>query len=105
MAVKKNHNIVFIGDAVKAMGIPTSRYYTIFSTDADKEKVQAILEENKTNLKYKIREKLLNNTHPAALIALYRLVGNQEERIALNPTASEKGYGEEKQEKIKLTIS
>lgn len=103
-AAKKNPNIVFVGDAVKAMCISKTKYYEIFSTDEDKEAVDKILEANKTELKFKIREKLLNNRHPAALIALYRLVGNQDERIALNPTANEKMDDTENKTKIKLTI-
>lgn len=103
-AAALDQNIVFEKDAAIAMGIGISTYYGKFNQD-DRKLVDEILEENRTRLKKTIREKLSEKATPASLIALYKLIGTQEERIALNTTAVEQADKKEHEEKITLTLS
>ena len=85
------------------MGLGVSTYYTKFNEN-DRKLIDEILEENRTKLKKSIREKLSEKATPAALIALYKLIGTQEERIALNTTAVEQADKKEHEDKITLTL-
>ena len=60
----------------------------LFDTD-EYEEITALLDENKTSIKYVIRDRLLECKSPIALIALYRLLGTPEERNALNNKPAE----------------
>lgn len=102
-AAALDSNIVFEKDAAIAMGIGISTYYAKFNED-DRKQIDEILEENRTKLKRTIRKKLSDSATPAALIALYKLIGTQEERIALNTTAIEQTDKKEHEEKITLTL-
>ena len=102
-AAALDSNIVFEKDAAIAMGIGISTYYTKFNED-ERKQVDEILEVNRTKLKKTIREKLSDKATPAALIALYKLIGTQEERLALNTTAIEQADKNEHEEKITLTL-
>lgn len=102
-AAALDSNIVFEKDAAIAMGLGVSTYYTKFNEN-DRKLIDEILEENRTKLKKSIREKLSEKATPAALIALYKLIGTQEERIALNTTAVEQADKKEHEDKITLTL-
>lgn len=83
-AIKSNRNIVFIQDICMTFGFTRMSFYKWFPSDSNEyAEIMDALENNKTSVKCVIRDKLLECKNPAALIALYRLLGTPEERNAL----------------------
>lgn len=97
--VKENQKIVFLTDVYQSIGISASTFYRNFPVNSDEyNQIVDALEANKTLMKRDIRDRLANCKSPVGLLALYRLLGNQEERDALN------SYREEKVSKQEDTI-
>lgn len=88
--IKNNRNIVYLQDICATIGCCKMSFYNWFPPGTDEyEEITALLDENKTSIKYVIRDKLLECKSPVALIALYRLLGTTEERNALNNKPAE----------------
>lgn len=82
--IKENPNAVQISD-IRAACCSSYTFYRYFPTGSDdyNEIVEA-LEANRTNMKLKIRDRLYSINQAAGLIALYKLIGTEEERTALS---------------------
>lgn len=89
--IKENRKIVFLTDVYQSMGISCSTFYRNFPINSNgyNEIIEA-LEANKTLMKMEIRDRLAECKSPVGLLALYRLLGTQEERDALNSYREEK---------------
>lgn len=110
-AIKENESFVFFDDLIKYLNISSQSWYALFpKTERDDipewNAINDALNMNRVGIKGEIREKMLESKSPAALIALYRLVGTQEEREALNMRMDEKksSDGDDKTTNIKLEI-
>lgn len=102
--IQNNRNIVNIADILIELKLSKQTFYYYFPYDSDGlNEIKETLEGNKTKIKKIIRDKLLNCTSPAALIALYKLMGTQEEREALNAVTKPKEENKEDKE-IELVI-
>ena len=97
--IEENQKIVFLTDVYQSLGISASTFYRQFPVDSNEyNNINDALEANKTLMKREIRDRLANCKSPVGLLALYRLLGTQEERDALN------SYREEKVTKSDETI-
>lgn len=97
--IEENQKIVFLTDVYQSLGISASTFYRQFPVDSSEyNDINDALEANKTLMKRDIRDRLANCKSPVGLLALYRLLGSQEERDALN------SYREEKVTKSDETI-
>ena len=97
--IEENQKIVFLTDVYQSLGISASTFYRLFPVDSNEyNDINDTLEANKTLMKREIRDRLANCKSPVGLLALYRLLGSQEERDALN------SYREEKVTKSDETI-
>ena len=97
--IKGNPKVRMITDVYRNLGISASTFYRHFPVDSNEyNDINDALEANKTLMKREIRDRLANCKSPVGLLALYRLLGNQEERDALN------SYREEKVTKSDETI-
>ena len=102
--IQNNRNIVNIADILIELKLSKQTFYYYFPYDSDGlNEIKETLEGNKTKIKKIIRDKLLNCKSPAALIALYKLMGTQEETEALNAVTKPKEENKEDKE-IELVI-
>lgn len=89
--IEENQKIVFLTDVYQSLGISASTFYRQFPVDSNEyNDINDALEANKTLMKRDIRDRLANCKSPVGLLALYRLLGSQEERDALNSYREEK---------------
>ena len=89
--IEENQKIVFLTDVYQSLGISASTFYRQFPVDSNEyNNINDALEANKTLMKREIRDRLANCKSPVGLLALYRLLGTQEERDALNSYRDEK---------------
>lgn len=89
--IEENQKIVFLTDVYQSLGISASTFYRQFPVDSKEyNDINDALEANKTLMKREIRDRLANCKSPVGLLALYRLLGTQEERDALNSYRDEK---------------
>lgn len=103
--IKENPRVVFNQDVYAVVGISRSTYYRHFPTDSEEYiKIQDALEDNKTNMKMVIRDRLAESKSPAALLSLYRLIATKEERDALNSYRVEELEAKNKNNTIQLKI-
>lgn len=83
-AIKEN-NLFFIEDIVAWLPCVKSTFYEYFPADSDEmDELKAMLEENKIKTKSAIRAKLFRSDKAGELLALYRLICDNEERKMLN---------------------
>lgn len=103
--IANNKNIVTVSDIMIELKCSKQTFYYYFPGDSDELlQIKEALESNKTKIKKIIRDKLLECKNPAALIALYKLMGTQEEREALNAVTKPKEENKEDKE-IELEIN
>ena len=103
--IRSNERIVFHQDIYAFLDISSSTYYRYFPTDSKEyEQITEALENNKTNMKLIIRDRLAESKNPAALLSLYRLIGTREERDALNSYRMEEIEAKNQNKTIQLKI-
>lgn len=103
--IEENPRIVFNQDVYAVCKISRCYYYKHFPVGSEAyNQIQDALEINKTNLKFIIRDRLAESKSPAALLSLYRLVGTQEERDALNSYRVEELEAKNQARTIQLKI-
>lgn len=96
---------MFNQDVYAVVGISSSTYYRYFPSDSDGyNQIQDALEVNRTKMKMVIRDRLAESKSPAALLSLYRLIGTQEERDALNSYRMEELEAKNQSKTIQLKI-
>jgi hypothetical protein len=83
--VKANSDIHFIEDLVSYYGKSRTYFYEMFPYESNNYNVlKEAIEKNKTNTKIKLRKKWAVDGNATTEIALYKLVGNKDDRDALN---------------------
>lgn len=104
--IKENKSIVFYQDIYTSMGFSASSFYKWFpANSADRQSIDEALEANRTETKAKIRDRLLESKNTAALIALYRLLGTQEERNILNQYKVDEIEAKKSDNNIELVVN
>lgn len=87
LAKDKTKNLIFVEDVIAYLPIGKSKFYELFPAKTDEmDALKKALNENKIRLKVGIRKKLYDNSSPTAQIALYKLIGTEEETHRLNGT-------------------
>lgn len=89
--IKENINVVCIDDMVSFL--PVSEWSIDKYIPAGEERrneLYRLMDMNKTKTKRIVRDRLMESNSPAALIALYKLYSNADEREALQMVVREK---------------
>lgn len=82
--IESNPEVVLLADVKSMLPISERCFYNYIPRDSEySNKIHEALERNIVNLKTRIRAKLFNMNNPTALIALYKLVGDKDDRNAL----------------------
>lgn len=83
-AIKK-HNLFFIEDIIAFIPCTKETFYKFYPLGSDEmDYIKSLLEENKVKTKSAIRAKLFRSSKSAELLALYKLIGTDNERKALS---------------------
>lgn len=81
----KENGLFFISDVVAYVPCTTSTFYEYFPSNSEEsESLKEVLEENKINMKVKLRNKLAKGEKAAEILALYKLIATDSERQALS---------------------
>lgn len=84
-AIKDNPSIVYYSDFYKISPFTKRTFLSNCPEDSEERKmIQDALDQNRSNMKLEIRNRLLESNNVTALIVLYKLLGNEDERNALN---------------------
>ena len=104
--IQSDENVVFLVDIFRTLKLTPDTFYKKCPKDsAEYQEIMDALDANKGIMKRRIRDRLLDMNNPTALICLYKLLGNADERAALNNHKT-KDEGEKKDsEDINLEIS
>lgn len=83
--IKSDENVVFLVDIFRTLNLTADTFYRKCPKDsAEYQEIMDALDANKGVMKRRIRDRLLDMNNPTALICLYKLLGNADERAALN---------------------
>jgi hypothetical protein len=83
--IQNDPNVVFMVDIFPQMALCQKTFYTYIKPDSPEMKqILEELDKNRIALKSKIRNKLLDMNNPTAMIVLYKLIGDKDERAALS---------------------
>lgn len=81
----KEHGLFFIEDIVAYLPISKPTFYDYYPIDSNElNTLKELLDENKVNMKVKLRKKLANGDKAAEILALYKLIATDDERRALS---------------------
>ena len=81
--------LFFIEDVVTLLPISKQTFYDYFKVDSDElDTIKELLDKNKIEIKNGLRNKWYNGNNPLTQMALYKLIGTEEEyhRIASTKT-------------------
>lgn len=85
----KTKKLFFIEDVVTLLPISKQTFYDYFKVDSDElDIIKELLDKNKIEIKNGLRNKWYNGNNPLTQMALYKLIGTEEEyhRIASTKT-------------------
>jgi hypothetical protein len=85
----KTKKLFFIEDVVTLLPCTKSTFYEFFQIDSDEmNTIKELLDKNKIEIKNGLRNKWFNGNNPLTQMALYKLIGTEEEyhRIASTKT-------------------
>lgn len=83
--IKDNPDIIYFHEIFNKMPIVKRTYYLyVKESDPEHKLITEALNDNKLNMKAEIRKKLLNINNPTGLIALYKIIGDKDDREALS---------------------
>ena len=103
--IETNPKIVFLKDLFEAMGIERKTFEYHIDTDSNEyDEIKSWIDKNKTSMKQEIRDRLLESNNVTALIALYKLLGDKDERAALNNHKTKEEQAKTETEEITLEI-
>jgi hypothetical protein len=98
LAAIEKHNLVFTDEVVAYLPCSTATYY---NHQLEKlETIKAALEKNRIQLKGGLRSKWYQSDNATAQIALYKLIGNDEESERLNGSKQKIEHSGETSQKI-----
>ncbi|MDC3237446.1 hypothetical protein OAT93_01795 [bacterium] len=81
----ENEHVYFMSDIIALLPCGESTFYERFPSDSVLlENIKEKLTENKIAMKVKLRKMLSQGDKAAEILALYKLIGTQEERQALS---------------------
>lgn len=84
-AIDEHSDIVFFNDIAPFVGCSTRTIHNYFPAETDEwYRIHEAIEENRISMKAKIRRKLLTMNNPTAMVVLYKLIGDEQEKAALN---------------------
>lgn len=90
LSVIKEHNLYFIEDVVAYLPCSKETFYTFFPVESDKfDAIKDELEKNRVVSKVGIRKKWSDSDNTTQQLALYRLIGTDEERRKLSTSYNE----------------
>ena len=103
----KMEDIYFIEDVVGLLACSKTTFYDYFPAGSDElDSIKEILEMSKITKKAELREKLSRSDKAAEVLALYKLIGTDEERKKLSQGYVDVTTGGEKMNgKINLNVS
>lgn len=82
--IKSNPDIIYFHEIFNKLPIVKRTYYKYLKeSDPEHQLILEALNDNKLNMKAEIRKKLLNINNPTGLIALYKIIGDKDDREAL----------------------
>ena len=100
-AIKKN-NLYFIEDIIAFIPISRQTFYDFYPLESDKlDTLKELLEANRINKKVELRKKL-EEDRGGSLIALYKLIGTEEERKKLSQSYLDLSGKVETKNEVKL---
>jgi len=77
--------LFFISDVVDYMGISRATFYEHFKTNSDEmNSIKLALQQNRIRVKISLRAKMARGDNATAMMALYKLIGTEEERRRLS---------------------
>ncbi len=80
-----NKELIFMTEVISLLPISNATFYLYYPDNSEElDTLKALIEENKTNLKMKLRAKMFKEGKSADNIVLYKLAGTKEERDILN---------------------
>jgi hypothetical protein len=80
-----NKELIFMTEVISLLPISNATFYLYYPDNSEElDTLKALIEENKTNLKMKLRQKMFKEGKSADNIVLYKLAGTKEERDILN---------------------
>lgn len=83
----ENPNVYFIEDVIALMGISKPTFYEHFPIDSNEiNDIKDALTKNKISKKVELRQRLSQGDKAAEILALYKLIGTEEERKKLSST-------------------
>jgi hypothetical protein len=82
LAAIKKHNLVFIDDVLVFLPCSKPTFYEHKLNESDP--IKNALHKNKVDRKIGLRDKMYNAENPTAWVALYKLIGTDEEVDRLN---------------------
>jgi hypothetical protein len=85
----KDKKLFFIEDVITLLPISKQTFYDYFKVDSDElDTIKELLDKNKIEIKNGLRNKWYNGNNPLTQMALYKLIGTEEEyhRIASTKT-------------------
>jgi hypothetical protein len=88
--IEGNRDIYFIKDLICFLPCEKTTFYVLFPEDSEKsESIKALLIANRIKTKIEIKNKLRNGDKAAELLALYKLIGDEDERKRLSMNYTE----------------
>ena len=82
--INSNPDIIYFHEIFNKLPIVKRTYYKYLKeSDPEHKLILEALDDNKLNMKAEIRKKLLNINNPTGLIALYKIIGDKDDREAL----------------------
>lgn len=98
----QEHNLYFIEDIVAFIPCDKTTFYRLFPVDCNEyNTLKGLLETNKINKKVQLRQKL-EEERGGGLIALYKLIGTDEERKKLSQSYLDLSGQVETKSEVKL---
>jgi hypothetical protein len=84
LGIQADEGIHFIQDVVSLLGIASKSFYNFWAKDSKEYgEIEALLFENRSKLKKKMRFNWAKDGHPALQMGLYKLIGTDDERNSL----------------------
>jgi len=84
------HNLYFIEDIIAFLPCAKPTFYDFFPLESDEmNTIKSELDKNKTNAKINLRSKFFRSENSTERIALYKLIGTDEERRKLSTNYNE----------------
>lgn len=85
MKIADRPGVYFASDLIALLGISNSTFYDHFPTDSEKSNaLKEKLNDNKVEMKLKLRQRLAEGEKAAEILALYKLIATDDERKALS---------------------